>query len=342
MPSEGGDPRARHHAPLRRRSDLAGLRGWSSALAGLLGLAGALSLSAPTAVVAQDGWERPCLDPVPCEGSEALGRAALAGVGLAQAGPGTLVGSASTLGRRFGSTPRVALSVRGGVTRFPWPDFAASPAGTRNATVGSLHGSVVVGLFDGFSPQPTVGGFLSLDLLLTGDWVFLPGGDGFDGSGTAWGYGVRVGVLRESFSLPGITLSGTRRHGGDIDVAPPSVGGGLVLQDPVTTSFRGEIGKEFWGVGFLAGAGWDRYEGDAEALFSAGAPGGPPEETRRFQDLGAERALFFAGLSRTFVVWQLSAEFGWAEGVGGSYPDFPGYDAREGTLFGTVQIRLTL
>jgi hypothetical protein len=223
------------------------------------------------------------------------------------------------------------------VTRFPWPDFAASPAGTRNSSVGSLHGSIVVGLFDGFSPQPTVGGLLGLDLLLTGDWVFLPDGDGFDASGAAWGYGVRLGVLRESFSLPGITLSGIRRHGGDIGLLPPNVGGGVSLEDPVTTSLRGEIGKEFWGIGFLVGAGWDRYEADAEVV-----SGGASEPGPTWTDLDADRALFFAGISRTFVVWQLSAEFGWAEGVGGGSMELPGYDGEEGTVFGTLALRLTL
>lgn len=337
MPSEGGA----QGTPLSRRLRRGLFRGAGGLAA--ISLAGILGFSVPRSVAAQSGWEPSCGSSLAseCARAEALGRSALAGVGLAQAGPGTLVGSASTLGRRFGTTPRVALSVRGGLTRFPWPDFAAAEAGTRKASVGSLHGSIVVGLFDGFSPKPTVGGLLSLDLLLTGDWVFLPDGDGFDGSGAAWGYGVRIGVLRESFSLPGITLSGTRRHGGDIDVLPPSVGGGVSLDGPVTTSLRGEIGKEFWGIGFLAGAGWDRYEADAAVSPPPGL-GDPLEDVPLWSGFDTDRALFFAGLSRTFVVWQLSAEFGWAEGVGGSYLDFPGYDSAEGTLFGTVQLRLTL
>lgn len=306
------------------------------------GLALWLLIAAPGGATAQtQRWDPPCDVAPTCAQLELVGRAALGGVGLAQAGPGSLVGSASTLGRRFGRTPRVALSIRGGATRFPWPDLAAAPVASRTATVGSLHGSVVVGLFDGFSPQPTVGGVLGLDLLATGDWVFLPDGDGFEGSGAAWGYGVRLGVIRESFSLPGITLSATRRHGGDIEVSPLSIDSGVELRGPVTTSLRGEIGKEFWGVGFLVGAGWDRYEADAAVAFPT-SPGSLTVDRPIWNDFDAERALFFGGLSRTFVVWQLSAEFGWAEGVGGGLPEFPAYDAGEGTLFGTLALRLTL
>jgi hypothetical protein len=216
-------------------------------------------------------------------------------------------------------------------------DLGATPVGGRKASVGSLHGSVVVGLFDGFSPKPTVGGVLGLDLLVTGDWVFLPEGDGFDGSAAAWGYGVRLGVVRESFSLPGITLSATRRHGGDVGIAPPGVGVAVELRDPVTTALRAEVGKEFWGVGFLVGAGWDRYDADARVALGDGSV-----ELTGTDPVDADRAVFFAGLARTFVVWQLSAEFGWAQGVGGGLPEYSGFDAEEGTLFGTLALRLTL
>jgi hypothetical protein len=231
----------------------------------------------------------------------------------------------------------VALSIRGGATRFPWADLTAAPVGTRKATVGSLHGAIVVGAFDGFSPKPTVGGVLGLDLVLTGDWVFLPQGDGFDGSAAAWGYGLRLGVVRESFSLPGITLSASRRHSGDVEISPPSVEEAVGLRNPVTTSLRGEVGKEFWGVGILVGAGWDRTEADARIEVRSG------DVALSVTDpVAADRALFFAGLSRTFVVWQLSGEFGWAQGVGGGSPELAGFDAGQGTLFGTLALRLTL
>ena len=133
------------------------------------------------------------------------------------------------------------------------------------------------------------------------------------------------------------TVSATRRHGGDVGITPPNVGVAVELQDPVTTSFRGEVGKELWGVGFLVGAGWDRYEADARAALRSGATGLTVTD-----GVDADRALFCAGLARTFVVWQLSAEFGWARGVGGGVPELPGFDTGEGTLFGTLALRLTL
>lgn len=276
----------------------------------------------------------------PCGDGALLAQAAQAGVGLAQAGPGTLVGSSSTLGRRFGSTPRVVLSLRGGLTRVPLPDTREEPTGNLTATVPSIHAAVVAGVFDGFMPKPTVGGLLAVDLLLTGDWAFLPDGAGFDGSSAAWGYGLRLGVLRESFTLPGITLSATRRHGGSFTVQPGPVGTPRVDMDVTTTSVRGEVGKELAGFGFLGGLGWDRYSSDVELDVSGGLPD-PPVEPVSASGFDSGRALAFAGISRTFLVVQLAGELGYAWGFDAPPPDGSTYDAGEGSLFGTLSFRLT-
>ena len=54
-----------------------------------------------------------------CEQFALATRLAQAGAGLAQTGGNPFTGSASTLGRRFGVSPRVALSARASVVRFP-------------------------------------------------------------------------------------------------------------------------------------------------------------------------------------------------------------------------------
>jgi hypothetical protein len=288
----------------------------------------------PTLAVYPNATARPCAE------AALLGQAAQGGVGLALAGPGTLVGSASTLGRRFGSTPRVVVSVRGGLTRFPIPDLNADPVGNRTSTVPSLHGSVVAGVFDGFSPKPTVGGVLAVDLVLTGDWAFPSGDDGFDGSVGAWGYGLRIGVLRESFTLPGITLSATRRHQGSVEIRPAPDGFPRVGLEGTTSSFRGEVGKDLAGFGLLGGVGWDRYSSDVSFRLGPLEPSGP-EVSLSTSGFDSDRVLFFGGISRTFLVAQIAGEFGYAQGFGDGRPEVPGYDADEGTLFGTLSFRLT-
>jgi hypothetical protein len=195
-------------------------------------------------------------------------------------------------------------------------------------------------VFDGFSPKPTVGGVLALDLVLTGDWAFPSGDDGFDGSVGAWGYGLRIGVLRESFTLPGITLSATRRHQGSMEVRPDPDGYPRVGFDGTTSSFRGEVGKDLGGFGFLGGVGWDRYSSDVSLRLGELEPGGP-EVSLSTSGFDSDRVLFFGGISRTFLVAQLAGEFGYAQGFGDGRPEVPGYDADEGSLFGTLSFRVT-
>ncbi len=282
----------------------------------------------------------PNLTARPCAEAALLAQAAQGGVGLSLAGPGTLVGSASTLGRRFGSTPRIVLSVRGALTRFPLPDLNGVPVGNHTSTAPSIHGSVVAGVFDGFSPKPTVGGVLAVDLVVTGDWAFPSGDDGFDGSVGAWGYGLRIGLLRESFTLPGITVSGTRRHQGSVEIRPDRTGFPRVGLDGTTTSFRGEVGKDLAGFGLLGGVGWDRYSSDVSLRLGALEPEGP-EVSLSTSGFDSDRVLFFGGISRTFLVAQLAGEFGYAQGFGDGRPEVPDYDADEGSLFGTISFRLT-
>lgn len=275
-----------------------------------------------------------------CQEVALLAQSVQAGVGLAQAGPGTFVGSASTLGRRFGSTPRVALSGRVGLTRFPLPDFSQATIGSRKVNAPSLHGAVVVGLFDGFSPAPTVGGFLSVDLLASGDVVLLSGDDGFDGSSAAWGYGIRLGLVRESFTLPGVTLSATRRHGGSVAADGGSGGVPAVDLDVLTTSVRGAVGKDLVGLGFTAGIGWDRYESDG-TLTHRPLPGETQPRTLGVNGFDSDRILFYGGVSRTFLVMQVAGEVGWARGFDEPRAELPGYDPDTGSVFGTLSLRLT-
>jgi len=229
--------------------------------------------------------------------------------------------------------------VRGGLVSFDHPDLAAGgeASGSEGSWVRTLQGEIALGVFDGFSLAPTMGGFLSLDLFGTVG-LAAPPGDDFDGSLTAWGYGVRVGILRESFTLPAITLSAARRHGSEVSYGAP-LSGGVSVEDLTVTSLRGTVGKEFLALGLFGGVGWDRTQADGALWTGAGDPPGGTA----LDGLRAERVLLFGGLTRTWLVVQMTAEGGFATGFDERPEGSTGaYDPTGGTIFGSLSFRLIL
>jgi len=275
----------------------------------------------------------------------AVAARALQGDAGVLAGLGSEVsGSASTLGRRLGTTPRVAVGARAAFAHLSLPDLAdpgAEPSRETTLVVPAVHAGVAVGVFDGFSILPTVGGLLSLDLLGQTSVTFLPTGEGFAGRSVSYGFGARVGILRESFTLPGVSVSVARRNLGTLrfgDVMGPG-GGGLEL-DPTVTSIRATVGKDLLSVGVMAGVGWDRYGGSATVL--AALDDGSTVQARE-PSFENRRTLVFGGASMNFLVLQLSAEAGWARGFApvAGYRNTP-FDATRATVFGSLAFRLTM
>jgi len=195
------------------------------------------------------------------------------------------------------------------------------------------------GIFDGFSLGPTVGGFLSLDLSASGHWVNAPSRDGFLQDARGWGVGGRVGVLRESFSFPGISVSAFYRSLGDLGLLDSEVDPGGSSFDLHLLSLRGVVGKDIGGIGFIAGAGWERYGGDFSFAVRV-----PPLPTIPVSgEMSSDRRLYFFGASLTFIALQLSGEVGWARGFDPRRP-LPGegaFDPQTGSKFGAVSLRLT-
>jgi hypothetical protein len=320
-----------------------GLRGSLPRLA--VGLVLALGAAGPgVAQVDRDGLATLCEASggatAPCLGV-ALGAEAIAGgAGLAFTLGNEFPGSASTLGKRFGTTPRVAAAVRFGFSGMELPD---GPSGTEDAASGwvpSLHGALAVSLFDGFRPRPTVGGVLAVDVIATGDVAFLPSGKGFDGAVAAVGYGVRLGAVRESFSLPGVTVSALRRHGGRVEWAGVSGDrpGAVVLDGTTNTSIRGTVGRELLAVGIQAGLGWERISADGTVT---SGPATSSSGVVVFDDLEADRILFFGGATWTWLVTQLHAEAGYASGFEPLDDSAAGgFDPSAGSLFGSLTFRI--
>ncbi|HET9947957.1 MAG TPA: hypothetical protein VFQ22_03415 [Longimicrobiales bacterium] len=264
------------------------------------GCAAAQSAEELAAACAADGGDTPW-----CVSGAAGARELAADLALlARPGP-EIPGQASTLGRRLGGAPRVAPWIDFGLARAEVPDLAAGAGAWRGATVPLIHGGVGLGVFEGLSPLPTVGGMLSLDVVAQAGFLFFSDGDGFEGRVDGLSVGARIGLLRESFTLPGVTLSVSRRFYGRLaygDAADPA----RVRVDAGVTSLRATVGKDLFAFGILAGVGWDDLGGDVELDVDGASVAG---------ELDASRRLYFVGVSRQLGVlsWMVF-ELGWAEG----------------------------
>lgn len=314
-----------------------------AAVAALVWASGGLGrLSAQTPEQVRDGCVdfggsvRRCTD-------AALSARAIAGqFGLLSGWGSEIPGSASTLGRKLGNRPRLSMSLRAGGMAMGLPDLFDEGTGAApdvSFLVPALGLQAALGLLDGFSPMSTVGGVLSLDLLGSLGMVMPPSSQGFGGNVTSASLGARVGLLRESFTLPGVSVSLSRRFIGASELGNTDIGDPTALDvDPALTSVRATVGKDLVGVGLLAGIGWDI--GSADVVVEVAGAG--PTPARVTSSIDIDRRLFFAGASLTFVLLQLSIEGGWAEGA----PALPGatgsvFDPTAGSAFGSLALRFT-
>jgi hypothetical protein len=267
-------------------------------------------------------------------------------MGLSLAGGSDLPGTASTLGHRLQNSPRFSLAARFSLVRAPVPDLLGSssvPAGDGTFLVPGAHLVGTVGTLDGFSLAPSVGGIGSLDLFGSIHFLFPSTSDGFEERLNAWGLGARVGVLRESFTLPGVSVSLGYRSLEEIEWGRWDEGDDAEASiSPSVTSFRATVGKDILGVGVLAGMGWDRHSSTGGARVRD-----PDSETVGDVPVGSletDRKLFFLGGSMTYVVLQISAEAGWAEGFSEAFPS--GEQGRFGpssrSVFASLSFRLNL
>jgi len=274
-----------------------------------------------------------------CEEVAMATQALRAGLGFLGAGGTDVPGSSSTLGKKLGSVPRVSASLRATLGRLKSPRATgASRPDVDDQTlwVPTLQGSIVVSVLDGFSVVPSVGGLFSLDLLATVSYLRLPSEFG-DDSGTV-GVGARLGLLRESFTAPGVSVSVVHRGLGEATYGGRTSDNAEITFDVSTTSVRAIIGKNLPFIGFFAGAGWDWHRGGMSMRTIA--PGGAiSTATADFTD---RRTVYFGGTSWSFLVVQGSIEAGWSSGFG----DLPGrtgdFSASSRPLFASAALRVTL
>lgn len=261
------------------------------------------------------------------------------------AGASPVPALASTLGMRIPGEPRASITGRitAGGMELPGLDRAGSTGETGFAPV-VVALDLAVGAYHGLNLAPTIGGLAAIDLLGSLGWVRLPGEEGFAGSAASWGVGARVGLLRESFTAPGVSLSAMYRGVGDIahgDAALAGTDGWLRLAGLSGWSLRVVAGKRWLGVGLTAGAGHDSYAADASVrLLDPAAPGG--QLSLRSDELRSGRSTLFLGASYTLMILHASAELGW-HGGGSAGPVLPTTGRLErASYYGSLALRLSL
>ena len=269
-------------------------------------------------------------------------------LGLAFAGGNPVPGTGSTLGMRLGTLPRVSIGGRITGVMTEIPSVLDDDESEIEFMIPSIDVDATVGLFSGFSPAPTLGGLLSVDLLGSVGIVPVPAGDGFEsGRPFSWGAGARLGLLRESFTVPGLSVSGMYRRMGDVTYGDPTLEDepAFFTTDLTNYSARAAVSKRILMLGMTAGVGYDRYISDM-SLGARGESGTLGSyEVRASQDgFENDRTMAFLNISYSLIILHAVAEAGWQSG-GDVVPntDFAdSFDPAKGAWFGSFAIRLSI
>jgi hypothetical protein len=288
-------------------------------------------------------------------------------LGILMAGGNPILGTASTGGVRLGLIPRVSLTGRVNVVAARLPDIREEADGEAEqfrVPAPAVGANVSIGLTQGFSVAPLIGGFGAIDLL--GSVSVLPlelVGDDFGENAFSWGAGARVGLVRESFVMPGVSVSLMYRDLGDVNFGTVCEGSEVPVADNRSTctaggdfgeinfglsnwSARGAVSKRLLGLGLTAGVGYDKFDTDADFAFRAPGPPVGTEQVYRFSDIAVDndRWSAFLDASFTILVASLVGEVGWMQGSDpiDGFPSTSDFDPGEGTWFGSVGFRLSL
>ncbi|MBD0320160.1 MAG: hypothetical protein ICV87_07500 [Gemmatimonadetes bacterium] len=341
----------------------------------------ALAIAAPASLAAQTDIDNVCDEfsgnanlQSRCASVAQAVDAAQPQLGILMAGGNPTLGTASTGGVRLGILPRVSAGLRLNVVFARLPDIREEDSANGEVSpdkfsvpAPALGANVSVGVFPGISVAPMVGGFGAIDLL--GSATVLPvslaGVDGLEKNPVSWGAGARIGLLRESFITPGVSVSVMYRRMGDIqfgDVCEgdegPAVGGsdasctgegdfGEIDFGLSNVSTRAAVSKRLLGFGLTAGVGYDRFETDANLAFRApSVTGNTARPVYRFSDVQVDNDRWSAFLNGSFtlLVGSIVAEAGWMQGqepISG-FPARSDFDPKEGTFFGSIGARLSL
>ncbi len=283
-------------------------------------LAGALALTAVLAgvgdVVAQSEGNALCAGaPFPGECSVAAAAISLVHprVGLALWGGNPIPGTAGTAGFRIGRTPRISAAGRVALVPAALPPLLDRGAPlTRTATVTALSLQSSMALVHGASPLPTVGGVFAMDIIARITAARVPPGRGFQ-RGDVWGVsgGLRLGLLRESFTLPGASLTALYGRSTTVTFGDPSgvSTDGYVRGAVSGLRVTGAVSRRLLGMRLSGGASWDRYTTVAQAGYVGLPTSGPGSAVEG--DMVMTRWSGFGSMTWTRLIYHTTLEIGW-------------------------------
>lgn len=269
---------------------------------------------------------------------------------------GTVVaGGNATLGQggTLGGPGHFTLSVRANALQgsVPLVEDVTPSTGGANVSTYEVKDQVLampavdaaIGVFKGLPLGLTsVGG---VDLLLSA--AYLPE---FERSGVTvqtpegglkLGYGARIGLLEESFLIPGVSFTYLRRDFPTVTLSASTTSGDLHVRDlsVETSSWRVVASKSLLTFGLAAGAGQDSYS--SSAVVQATVNTTPSDEIRLKQDL--TRTNYFLDVYMNIFLLKLIGEIGVVQG--GQVETFNQFDGKQpdaSRLYGSIGFRVGL
>jgi hypothetical protein len=261
--------------------------------------------------------------------------------GLLVSGGNPVLGTANTLG----GLGRFSVTARANAADVVLPDPEYDGAAGEVPSSEELYAPVplleaAAGIYEGLPS-----GLLSIDVLASAQLLPTdqvenlsvdPDARRIGDVALGFGYGVRVGLLRDNGPLPAVSVSAMRRHVprlayGDLD-------GGDEFRygvDLDATNLRLVASKQLAAFQLAAGLGWDRYTGDADVQLREG-PDAPIEI-----ELKESRTLAFVNVGLDLAAVSLVGEAGYQGGRDQELStEFEDYDTTSGKFFAGLGLRL--
>ena len=283
-------------------------------------------------------------------------------IGTAMAGGNTTLAQGGTLGwRTVPPIPHFAVDVRFSVVlgnlptlqtpAVTLPAATAPPASraflTSTAPVPFPAVDAAIGVWKGFPVGvSTMGG---VDLLLSASYI--PSGK-IDvitlepDASLKIGYGVRVGILQESLTMPGVGFSYIKRGTPKTTIKADAGSGAtktvLEIKDLEldATSWRFTVSKSLFLFGVSAGVGQDKY--DATTTIALTPPAPATMAPFVLDNAAITRTNYFADLSMNLLILKIVAGGGMVSG--GDITTYNSFDVKpdKSRMYGTVGVRLGL
>jgi len=280
-------------------------------------------------------------------------------LGLALAGGNAVLGSGSTLG----GPGHFSIGVRANVFQGDLPDITSFPAPSTNGRVqyagasalpakttvlGLPTADAAIGLFGGVPlPLTNVGG---IDLLVSATYVPTIGDSTSDvriapDRNLQLGYGVRVGLLKESIVVPGVSFTYLKRDLPSTSISGSSSDVSISVRDAKvkTSAYRLVASKTLLTFGIAAGIGQDKYDDEASVQGTVKAPAPVGTQTSDVIALSQKltRTNYFVDLSLNLPVFKLVGEVGQVTGgTVDTYNEFDSGRADKARTYGSVGFRL--